>query len=76
VISGDEAARCDRQFREAIEHPPCPNPPAWSAHLTPRASRFFAAGVDRKSNLAGHQTALGILHDFPGLMAITFLLAR
>ena len=31
---------------------------------------------DGKSNLAGHQTEQGILHRFPTLMAITFLMPR
>ncbi len=31
---------------------------------------------DGKSNLAGHQTEQGILHQFPTLMAVTFLLPR
>jgi len=37
---------------------------------------FSLPEFDGKSNLAGHQTERGILHDFPGLFAITFMLPR
>jgi hypothetical protein len=31
---------------------------------------------DGQSNLAGHQNRQGLLHDFPGLFAVTFMLPR
>jgi len=50
---------------------------AWQIALgRPGEQIFVHPEFDGASNLGGHQGQSGILHEFPGLMAITFLLPR
>lgn len=55
----------------------CVSGELWQIALgLPGEQVFSLPEFDGKSNLAGHQTERGILHDFPGLFAITFMLPR
>ncbi len=55
----------------------CVSGELWQIALgLPGEQIFSLPEFDGRSNLAGHQQRQGLLHDFPGLFAITFMLPR
>lgn len=55
----------------------CVSGELWQIALGLRGERVFSLPeFDGQSNLAGHQQRQGLLHDFPGLFAVTFMLPR
>jgi hypothetical protein len=55
----------------------CVSGELWQIGLAKIGEQIFSLPeFDGKSNLAGHQTQAGILREFPGLMAITFVHPR
>jgi hypothetical protein len=53
----------------------CVSGELWQIALGLKGERVFSLPeFDGKSNLGGHQTQRGILHEFPGLLAVTFML--
>jgi hypothetical protein len=64
-------------FHDAPPAESCVSGELWQIGLGNRGEQvFLLPEFDGKSNLAGHQTRAGILREFPGLLAITFVHPR
>jgi hypothetical protein len=64
-------------FHDAPPAESCVSGELWQIGLGNAGEQvFLLPEFDGKSNLAGHQTRAGILREFPGLLAITFIHPR